>query len=148
MKVKSAHPLRAICKRDNLTIEELATATKLGTTTIWRALNSKPINAHSRQQLCDYFGMTSEELGLVSEKTGEVASEPLPSAISQVSGEERAYTEEPQHDETLINGLCKYLQHQRMNMLVDLVPGSTHLRMGDIVGNNGLFIAPPWEMFH
>lgn len=40
----------------------------MGAQTILRAEHNKPINAESRRLLCEYFGMTSEELGLVTDE--------------------------------------------------------------------------------
>ena len=42
--------------------------------------------------------------------------------------------------------IIKYLQQERIHILNALVPGSTNLRVRDIVGNKGLFISPPWEV--
>ncbi len=59
------HPLRTVRRQQNLTIEQLAQNAKVGASTIWRAEHGYPINAETRRRLCDYFGMTSRELGLV-----------------------------------------------------------------------------------
>ncbi|GCE06119.1 NACHT domain-containing protein [Dictyobacter aurantiacus] len=40
--------------------------------------------------------------------------------------------------------LVEYLQHQQTRMLNALAPGSTNLRVKDVVGDKGLFISPPW----
>ncbi|GCE21727.1 helix-turn-helix domain-containing protein [Dictyobacter kobayashii] len=64
----STHLLRtARCLR-NLTIKQLADEARIGSSTVWRAEHSYPINAESRRRLCQYFGMTARELGLVEEE--------------------------------------------------------------------------------
>src|SRR5689334_3180723 len=72
MSGKPVHPLRALRDRFNLTQKRLAEEIGVGAQTILRAEHNKPINAESRRLLCEYFGMRSEELGLVvDEKTPE-----------------------------------------------------------------------------
>ena len=68
----NGHPLRVERCRHNLTQEQLADRVKVSMTTIWRAENDYPISAESRQRLCDYFRLTSQELGL----HGKVKSKP------------------------------------------------------------------------
>jgi transcriptional regulator with XRE-family HTH domain len=88
------HPLRAMRERLNLTQKRLAEEIGVGVQTILRAEHNKPIQAESRRLLCEYFGMTSEELGLnVAEtsppdpqtESGEQVNEtpPLPQVIAQ-----------------------------------------------------------------
>ncbi len=67
MSEKTIHPLRAMRAHFNLTQKRLAEETGVGTQTILRAEHNKPINAESRRLLCQYFGMSSEELGLVAD---------------------------------------------------------------------------------
>lgn len=67
MSEATIHPLRLLRTRLNLTQKRLAEATGVGSQTILRAEHNKPINAESRRLLCNYFAMTSEELGLVSD---------------------------------------------------------------------------------
>jgi len=75
--VMNGHPLRVERCRRNLTQAELADAVKVGVTTIWRAEKDYPINATSRQRLCSYFGLTSQELGLTrKEKMRSTATPP------------------------------------------------------------------------
>jgi transcriptional regulator with XRE-family HTH domain/tetratricopeptide (TPR) repeat protein len=95
MSGKPIHPLRAMRDRFNLTQKRLAEETGVGAQTILRAEHNKPINAESRRILCEYFGMTSEELGLVVDETprekqahnsNQLAREPLsglPEAIAR-----------------------------------------------------------------
>ncbi len=68
MDARYAHPLRTARRRQNLTIDRLAEAAKVGASTVWRAEHAYPINAESRRRLCAYLGMTSEELGLVMDR--------------------------------------------------------------------------------
>jgi transcriptional regulator with XRE-family HTH domain len=67
MSETTIHPLRMLRTRLNLTQKRLAEETGVGAQTILRAEHNKPINAESRRLLCNYFAMTSEELGLVSD---------------------------------------------------------------------------------
>jgi transcriptional regulator with XRE-family HTH domain len=139
MNVKSTHPLRAICKRDNLTIEKLAEATGLGTTTVWRAFNGKPINAHSRQQLCDYFGMTSEELGLVSEKTDEVANQAPPFSNSFFKAETLVVDNKHFHHPTAsqTNPIVQYLTAFSSNEKQNYAPSNGVTTLKTIVETIG-----------
>lgn len=67
MKKIYTHPLRIVREQHNLTIEKLAEAAKLGAKTVWNAEHNCPVSAESRQRLCDYFHMTSLELGLTND---------------------------------------------------------------------------------
>src|SRR5579884_582269 len=48
-------------------------------------------------------------------------------------------------DKTLHETIARYLEQQRVSMLNALAPGSTNLRVRDIVGKDGLFITPSWK---
>ncbi len=74
MSGKPVHPLRVLRDRFNLTQKRLAEEVGVGAQTILRAEHNKPINAESRRLLCEYFGMRSEELGLVVDETPEKQS--------------------------------------------------------------------------
>ena len=65
MNKMSTHPLHTIRCQYNLTITKLAEEARIGASTIWRAEHNYPINAESRRRLCDYFGLTSQQLGLI-----------------------------------------------------------------------------------
>lgn len=65
MKQKNAHPLRIARTQRRLTMNKLAEELKIGSATIWRAEHDQPISAESRRRICAYFGMTSQELGLL-----------------------------------------------------------------------------------
>ena len=49
----------------NLSIQEVADATGLSFRTILRAEQGASLNPESRRRLCQFYGKTSEELGLV-----------------------------------------------------------------------------------
>src|SRR5579864_770865 len=75
------HPLRVARIQHNLTQKQLAEAARVGAMTVWRAENDYPINAASRQRLCDYFGMTACDLGLLGRNfvsTDDVPSKERP----------------------------------------------------------------------
>lgn len=59
------HPLSVARARRNLTQKGLAIKAGVGRATVWRAEHGYPINAVSRQRLCDFFDMTARELGLI-----------------------------------------------------------------------------------
>src|SRR5260370_42647053 len=59
------HTLRALRESRNLSIEEVAKEAKVSFRTVLRAEQGYPLHPGSRQQLCAFFGKTSEELGLV-----------------------------------------------------------------------------------
>jgi tetratricopeptide (TPR) repeat protein/transcriptional regulator with XRE-family HTH domain len=75
MKKMSTHPLHTIRCQHNLTITKLAEEAKIGASTIWRAEHSYPINAESRRRLCDYFGLTSQQLGLIHYTEQNISSD-------------------------------------------------------------------------
>ena len=85
MEERGTHPLRVARCRQNMTIEQLAEAAKVGASTVWRAEHAYPINAESRRRLCASLGMTSEELGLVVDRRekGAPASEKSVSSAMQ-----------------------------------------------------------------
>ena len=63
---QEVHPLTAAREARNLSQAQLAEEVRLGSRTIWAAEHQRPINAHSRRQLCRYFKKTAPELGLIS----------------------------------------------------------------------------------
>lgn len=60
------HPLRTLRERHNLSIQALADATHLSKRTILRAEQGYSLHPESRRILCDYFGASPQELGLLS----------------------------------------------------------------------------------
>jgi tetratricopeptide (TPR) repeat protein len=68
MKAMHPHPLRLARCQHNLTINQLAEEARVGASTIWRAEHAYPISAESRRRLCAFFDLTSQELGLVSDR--------------------------------------------------------------------------------
>ena len=81
--IMNGHPLRVERCRRNMTQAELAEAVKVGVTTIWRAEKDYPVSAASRQRLCAYFGLTSQELGLT--RKGKVKQNATSSCITSTS---------------------------------------------------------------
>ncbi len=59
------HPLRILRESLNLSLEDVARETRLSFKTVWRAERGISLNPDSRQQLCRFFGKTSEELRLI-----------------------------------------------------------------------------------
>ncbi len=62
------HTLRALRESRNLSLEEVAKEAKISFRTVLRAEQGYPLQPGSRQQLCAFFGKTSEELGLVPQR--------------------------------------------------------------------------------
>ena len=153
---KRMHPLAIARNHCNLSQKVLAGLSGISLPTIQRAEAWKPIGAESRQLLCDYFSdrfhrqVDAQELGLVyveSEKEQEsiaVATSPGKTQVTESASQRQAAPEsrilELSHD-----ALAQYLQRQRTQLLNALAPGSTNLRVGDVVGQEGLFIPLPWE---
>ena len=84
----NGHPLRVERARHNLTQQQLAEAAKVGAITIWRAENGYLINAESRQRLCDYFGKSASELGLLGREkfaSRKVPAPPQTTSLASVS---------------------------------------------------------------
>ncbi|GLV60911.1 hypothetical protein KDH_77300 [Dictyobacter sp. S3.2.2.5] len=73
----------ARCLR-NLTIKQLADEARIGSSTVWRAEHNYSINAESRRRLCQYFGMSAKELGLVEDES-QSNQEPAPEASASAS---------------------------------------------------------------
>lgn len=67
MLTTKTHPLKIARERRNLSQDELAGFTGLGVATIQRAERGNRLRPDVRQRLCDYFGMTPLELGLLTE---------------------------------------------------------------------------------
>ena len=57
--------MRLLREHLNLSIQEVADATGLSFRTILRAEQGASLNPESRRRLCQYYGKTSEELGMV-----------------------------------------------------------------------------------
>jgi transcriptional regulator with XRE-family HTH domain len=57
--------MRLLREHLNLSIQEVADATRLSFRTILRAEQGASLNPESRRRLCQFYGKTSEELGLV-----------------------------------------------------------------------------------
>ena len=57
--------LRLLREHLNFSIQEVAEATGLSFRTVLRAEQGAPLNPESRRLLCQFYGKTPEELGLV-----------------------------------------------------------------------------------
>lgn len=60
--------LRTLREHLNLSIQEVAAGAKVSFRTVLRAEQGHPLNPGSRQQLCKFYGKTSEELDLVPQR--------------------------------------------------------------------------------
>ena len=66
--------LRLLREHLNLSIKKVADATGLSFRTVLRAEQGAPLNPESRQRLCQFYGKTTQELGLVPRRRrGETA---------------------------------------------------------------------------
>lgn len=65
------HTLRTLRESLNLSIQDVATGANVSFRTVLRAEQGYSLNAASRRQLCEFYGKTSEELGLVSQRKRE-----------------------------------------------------------------------------
>ena len=66
--------LRLLREHLNLSIQEVADATGLSFRTVLRAEQGARLNPESRRRLCQFYGKTPEELGLVPRRRrGEMA---------------------------------------------------------------------------
>lgn len=97
-----------------------------------------------QKKLCQLFGTTPDELGFLDNPPPFSASERHLSKESakrhQASLAQRSAADASWHHE-----LSLYLQRQHARLLDAPVAGSTHLRVRDIIGDQGLFISPPWR---
>ncbi len=72
----NTNALRLARRRHNLTQQLLADFTQLGLSTIERAERGLPLRLDSCRRLCDYFGMSAEELGLLHSDGQQQGGEP------------------------------------------------------------------------
>lgn len=105
MEKSNTHPLRAAREECNLTIDELAEEVKVGAKTIWNAENNRPISAKCRRLICDYFGKTSQELGLISARRGEKIEESRISELSANISSNKYTPIVPSRETLLLNGI-------------------------------------------
>lgn len=138
--MQKIHPLRAKREAQNLTREQLAQemierGLGLGPATIKRAEHGKSIGPDSRRRLCEFFGCSSEELGFMSfeDSAGQNEGEEVKRNITQPA---------------TYNALAQYVQQQRFRLFQAMAPGATALRVGEIIGQDNLFIPPPWKLLH
>jgi len=66
MRYNQLHPLKSAREKRNLTQQMLADFTQMSKATVNRAERGEPISAENRRRICEFFGKSSEELGLVS----------------------------------------------------------------------------------
>ncbi len=87
-----------------------------------------------QKKLCILFGATPDALGFLEATLPPAQAKEPPLAAPPAS----------LGDISLYYALAEYLQRQR-NLLADaLAPGSSSLRVGDIIGDERLFIPLPW----
>jgi transcriptional regulator with XRE-family HTH domain len=129
---RRVHPLRTNREAHNLTREQLAEKIGVGAATIKRAEHGKSIGPDTRQRLCTFFGQSSEELGLT---TSDDTSR-------QNEGKEEMSSAAPI---STPSALAHYIEQQRQRLMSALAPGTTTLRVGEIIGAENLFIPPTWR---
>jgi transcriptional regulator with XRE-family HTH domain len=86
-----------------------------------------------QKKLCTLFATTPDDLGLL-----DIAS---PTVSETKERDHNLFRYESGRYAKLVN----YLQQQRKRLFDTLASGSTYLRVGDIIGQQGLFVPPPWE---
>ena len=84
----------------------------------WECGERQPVKYY-QEKLCLLYNKSAHELGFINE-TDVV----------------------PQ-----FHALKRYLQQKQQQLLDISAPGSTYFRFKDIIGNDGLFISPPWNIF-
>ena len=162
------HPLKKARLDLGYTQTMLADFAQVSVPTIKRAEAGKPLRADMVQLICQYFSshyhhqVEPKELGLVNEEGREKqGNNELSFTLDDMDlerEEQNLYEETANSSQTLRypkqtstihetahDSLVAYLQQQRARMLNTLASGSTNLKVKDIVGENGLFISPPWE---
>jgi DNA-binding XRE family transcriptional regulator len=125
MEKSNPHPLRTAREECNLTIDELAEEVKVGAKTIWNAENNRPISAKCRRLICDYFGKTSQELGLIGARRGEKVGQSLAPELSVNISSDESTPIVPPRETFLLNGIAlptgKYVsQHERFQLTQSL----------------------------
>jgi transcriptional regulator with XRE-family HTH domain len=95
-----------------------------------------------QEKLIELFGKNAVELGFIN-----AAQQATPNSL-QIDNKEATAASTALLHSSLINrqALNEYIQRQRASMLNTLAPGSTNLWVRDIIGSDGLFIPPPWQM--
>src|SRR5690348_12516724 len=80
------HTLRALRQSLNLSMEEVAEEAKVSFRTVLRAEQGYPLNPGSRRRLSKFYGMTSEELGLVPQRQSARSGASQQRQLELVSG--------------------------------------------------------------
>ncbi len=126
---KRYHPLAVVREHHNLTQKRLAEVVRIGERTVTRAENNKPISAESRRRLCEYFGMTAEQLGLKGEsgdstepqitKEEEGQTDPNRECIPIIAqaGKESELSFEPTPVSLDLEGIPPLLPHDAQGMM-------------------------------
>lgn len=70
MKRSQNHPFRVERQKRNMSLQDVADATNLGWTTIWRAEQGHELRPESRRILCEFFQIGPTELGLLPAEEG------------------------------------------------------------------------------
>lgn len=106
----------------------------------WERLEKTPIPIYQKL-LCQLYEVTRKELDF-SKKQNHML-------FTQVKHVEKAfYTSDLVSKQGVRQKLIAYLQKYKKQILGALTPGSTYLRMEDIIGVGGLFISPAWTLSH
>jgi transcriptional regulator with XRE-family HTH domain/tetratricopeptide (TPR) repeat protein len=79
------HPLRLARQQRNLSMQEVADKTGLGWQTIWRAEQGHELRPASKRLLCDFFGMSAEELGLRSSHEQQSAGPNVKASLEAIT---------------------------------------------------------------
>lgn len=150
----NVHPLQRARKKLGIKQKVLADLTGLSEPTIKRAESGKLLDTYTVSAICDYFSMrygrqvSAEELGLRTQWASEeqLRSNSVPKDNLSINEKTSLVNTDGDNDAQLYQTIAEYLTHKRTQMLSALLPGSTNLRVEDIIGNKGLFIPLPWEM--
>ncbi len=156
----TVHPLQQARKKLGIKQQVLADLTGLSLPTIKRAEQGKPLGDYAISAICNYFStrykrqIGRQELGLHtrwedSELNDNIGNSdehkeiPITNYSDKQSSTELSTIKENEH---IYNILANFIQRERIRIFNALAPGSTNLRVKDILNNDRLFISPPWEI--
>lgn len=88
-----------------------------------------------QRKLCTLFDTTPDLLGFLADPLFDALDTSSHPKSQQLIASTR----------TMHEKLAGHLQDQRQRLFDALASGSTYLRMSDILGEQGLFVSPPWE---
>ncbi|MDQ2904419.1 MAG: NACHT domain-containing protein [Chloroflexota bacterium] len=100
-----------------------------------------------REKLCTLFELNAIELGFIEEQNNNPMFKQHETSSKKVDTS-RSASLTPSPLQTSYEALCSYLQQQQIHILDAIAPGSTNLRVGDILSYTNLFIPPLWEVIH